>query len=234
MLGFRNYLFVFSVFKIYTLKRDRNEKDFFHFLRLIPENTAVLDIGANIGIMTVHLSRSIKNVAVYSFEPIPFNIEAFKRVIRFFKLKNVTLFELALGNTEGEAEMVMPVVNAVRLQGLSHVVHNSITENNEGDRYKVPLKMLDNIDMLQNTDKRISAIKIDVENFEFFVLEGAKKLLIKHKPIVYAELWDNDNRKRCFELFESLGYSTQVVANDTLVKFETGKHSTQNFIFLPS
>src|SRR5690606_16720124 len=80
LLGFRNYLFVFSVFKIYTLKRDRNEKDFFHFLRLIPENTAVLDIGANIGIMTVHLSRSIKNVAVYSFEPIPFNIEAFKRV----------------------------------------------------------------------------------------------------------------------------------------------------------
>lgn len=234
LLGFRNYLFVFSVFKIYTLKRDRNEKDFFHFLRLIPENTAVLDIGANIGIMTVHLSRSIKDVTVYSFEPIPFNIEALKRVIRFFKLNNVTLFEIALGNTEGEAEMVMPVVNAVRLQGLSHVVHNSITENNEGDRYKVPLKMLDNIDVLQNTDKRISAIKIDVENFEFFVIDGAKKLLTKHKPIVYAELWDNDNRKQCFGLFESLGYSTYVVANDTLVQFDAGKHSTQNFIFLPS
>jgi hypothetical protein len=106
-LGFNNYLFVFSLFKIYTLKRDKNERDFFQFLNLIPENTAVLDIGANIGIMTVHLARSIKNVTVYSFEPIPSNINAFKRIVTYFKLKNIRLFEVALGNTEGEVEMVM-------------------------------------------------------------------------------------------------------------------------------
>src|SRR4051812_11915046 len=98
LLGFKNYLFVFSLFKIYTLKRDKNEKDFFTFLSLVPPDTAVLDIGANIGIMTVHLARSIKNVTVYSFEPMPNNISAFKRVVRFFKLNNVTLFEIALGN----------------------------------------------------------------------------------------------------------------------------------------
>jgi len=76
LLGFKNYLFIFSLYKILTLRKDKNEKDFFAFLHLLPENTAVLDIGANIGIMTVHLARTIKGVTVYSFEPMPNNIVA--------------------------------------------------------------------------------------------------------------------------------------------------------------
>jgi len=234
LLGFKNYLFIFSLFKIYTLKRDKNEKDFFQFLSLIPENTAVLDIGANIGIMTVHLARSIKNCTVFSFEPMPNNIKAFKRVVNYFKLTNVHLFEIALGNTEGYAEMVMPVISAVRMQGLSHVIHSSITENNSGERCKVPLEMLDKMDDLMNAPQRISAIKIDVENFEYFVLDGAKKLLVKNKSIVYAELWENENREKCFDLFQQLGYNTFIIEDNKMVRFDQSKHKTQNFIFLPA
>lgn len=233
LLGFRNYLFIFSLFKIYTLKRDKKEKDFFQFMRLIPEGTAVLDIGANIGIMTVHLA-GIKNSTVYAFEPMPNNINAFKRIVQYFKLKNVQLFEIALGNTEGEAEMVMPVISSVRMQGLSHVVHESIPENNEGERFRVPLKMLDRMEEFSNAPKRISAIKIDVENFEFFVLDGAKKLMEKNKPVVYAELWDNENRYNCFGLFESLDYKTYVAINNELVVFDPALHTKQNFIFIPA
>lgn len=232
LLGFKNYLFIFSLFKIKTLKSDKNEKDFFQFLKLIPENSAILDIGANIGIMTVHLAR-IKNSTVYSFEPIPQNIEILKKIIHYFKLKNVNLIEVALGNTEGEVEMVMPVISRVRMQGLSHVVHTSITDNNEGEKYKVPLKMLDHLPELVNSNKRISAIKIDVENFEFFVLDGAKQLITTHQPIIYAELWENENRKNCFELLLRLKYKTFVVVNSKLVEFNKQFHKTQNYIFLP-
>jgi FkbM family methyltransferase len=234
LLGFKNYLFVFSLFKIYTLKRDKNEKDFFVFLSLIPDNTIVLDIGANIGIMTAHLARSIKGSEVFAFEPMPNNIEAFKRIVNFFKLGNVRLFEIALGNTEGQAEMVMPVINAVRMQGLSHVVHSSIPENNEGERFTVPLYKLDTLPALQNLTQRISAIKIDVENFEYFVLDGARHIIAMHKPVVYAELWDNDNRKQCFQLFEELYYTAFVANGEKLIKYEADKHKTQNFIFIPA
>ncbi len=231
LLGFKNYLFVFSLFKIKTLKKDKNEKDFFQFLSLIPGNTIVLDIGANIGIMSVHLAQKIKDATVFSFEPMPNNIETFKRIIAYFKLKNVQLFEIALGNTEGEVEMVMPVISNVRMQGLSHVVHDSISENNEGERFTVPLKMLDRLPELINATKRISGIKIDVENFEFFVLDGAKELIRKNKPVVYAELWENENRTKCFELFTQLNYGIFVVVNATLLPFDALKHKTQNFIF---
>jgi FkbM family methyltransferase len=233
LLGFKNYLFVFSLFKIYTLKRDKNEKDFFQFLKLIPENTSILDIGANIGIMTVHLAR-IKGAEIFGFEPMPNNINAFKRVVEYFKLKNVKLFEIALGNSEGEVEMVMPVISSVRMQGLSHVVHDSIPDNNEGERFKVPLKKLDNMQEITKAAKPVSAIKIDVENFEFFVLDGAKELIKKNKPVVYAELWDNENRYNCFDLFASLNYKTYVAINDELVLFNRDIHNKQNFIFLPA
>jgi FkbM family methyltransferase len=233
LLGFKNYLFIFSLFKIRTLKKDKNEKDFFAFLQLIPADTIVLDIGANIGIMTVHLAKSVKGSTVYSFEPMPNNVEAFKRIMRYFKLDNVKLFEIALGNSEGEVEMVMPVISNVRMQGLSHVVHDSIPENNEGERFRVPLKMLDRMPEMLNSPRRISAIKIDVENFEFFVLEGAKQLIAKNRPVIYAELWENENRANCFRLLKELNYKTVVISGKQAVEYDPARHTTQNFIFLP-
>lgn len=232
LLGFRNYLFIFSLFKIKTLRSDRNEKDFFHFLKLIPAGTTVLDIGANIGIMTVHLATSVKNVKVLSFEPMPNNIEAFKRIVAWFKLDNVRLFTIALGNSEGTVEMVMPVVFNVRMQGLSHVVHDSIQDFNEGERVSVPLKMLDRMEEIKSSGK-ISAIKIDVENFEYFVLDGARELLRTNKPVVYAELWENANRDNCFRLFKELNYTTNVVVDDKIIVFDPQLHRKQNYIFLP-
>ncbi|MEN9442625.1 MAG: hypothetical protein RLZ33_2702, partial [Bacteroidota bacterium] len=57
-MGFRTYLYVFAIFKIKTLRSDSKEKDFFHFLSLLEDGKgAVLDVGANIGIMTVHLAN---------------------------------------------------------------------------------------------------------------------------------------------------------------------------------
>ena len=78
--------------------------------------------------------------------------------------------------------MVMPVIANVKMQGLSHVVHHTISENNEGEKCNVPLKVLDEMDEIKNTIKRISAIKIDVENFEYQVLLRAYILPPQTKP----------------------------------------------------
>lgn len=233
LLGFRNYLFVFSVFKVWTLRWDKKENDFLFFLRMVPAGTVVLDIGANIGVMAVLLARRIKNAQVVAFEPVPVNIDALKRVVSFFRVKNVRVMECALGNEEGEVEMVMPVIDSVKMQGLSHVVHSSIPENNEGIKVKAPLRKLDNVAGLNGTLK-ISAIKIDVENFEYFVLEGGRNFIAKHRPIIYIELWENDNRAKCFSLIKQLGYKINVVKNEQLTEYDPAKHITQNFIFTPN
>jgi FkbM family methyltransferase len=231
VLGFRNYLFLFSLYKAKTITNDKAEGDFSHFLSFIKPGSNVLDIGANIGIMTVNLAQKASAGKVYAFEPMPDNISTLKRVISFHKLNNVQLFECALGNETKQTEMVLPVVSAVKMQGLAHVIDKSITEFNEGITFTVPQYRLDDLPELKGVS--IDAIKIDVENFEYQVFLGARHLIEAHKPSIYCELWDNENRKNCFELIDQLGYRIYVLSHKQLELFDAAKHRTQNFFFLP-
>ncbi len=229
VLGFRRYLFVFSLFKIRTLKNDKKEGDFFHFLSLLPTDAKVLDIGANIGIMTALLAKHCTSGVVHAIEPIPENFEALSRICRHFDFTNVRLHQIALGEEEGSLEMVMPEVQNVKMQGLSHVVHESITEYNEGRRYSVPQHRLDH---LEDVVENMHAIKMDVENFEYYVLKGAEESLRKFKPLIYCELWDNENRAKCFVLLRDIGYAVRVLDAGKLVDFDPQKHHNQNFFFV--
>jgi FkbM family methyltransferase len=233
LLGFDNYLFIFSLYIIYTLRWNKKEGDFLHFLKIIPVEKAILDIGANIGIMTVHLAKNFKNSTIYAFEPMPDNLKALQRIIHFFHLKNVKILNHALGNENGIIEMVMPVVKSVKMQGLSHVVDESIESFNEGKKFKVNILKLDDVKEINQHGIEIGAIKMDVENFEYQVLEGGKKLIEKHRPIIYTELWDNQNRKDCFQFASDLRYKIKVLDNDRLTEFIPTKHKTQNFFLLP-
>lgn len=230
-LGFKNYLYVFALFKIRTLKNDTKEKDFFHFTKyLVDGKGAVLDIGANIGIMSVHLSKIVPNSPIHAFEPIPDNVDVLRRIVQKFKLENVYIHEFAIGDQQGTVDMVLPVNSGTKMQGLSHVRHQSINDWNSGIDYKVTIDTLDNFMKKQ----KIQGIKIDVENFEYFALKGGEQIIRSNKPVIYAELWDNDNRKNCFQLLQSLSYSVNVVVNDELILFNSEIHTHQNFIFLPN
>lgn len=231
ILGFDRYLVWFSWFKIKTLRNDRKEGDFMHFLSLLGPSDKVLDIGANIGIMAVPLARQCPQGVVHAIEPIPENFRALGRIVKRFKLTNVKLHQFALGAEKGELEMVMPEVSSVKMQGLSHVVHDSITEFNEGSRYTVPVHRLDD---LEEMTKGVKGIKIDVENFEYFVFKGGEEMLKRERPIVYCELWANENREKCFDLFRTLGYGIKVLHDGALRDYDEGLHDNQNFFFVPA
>lgn len=233
LLGFDRYLFVFSIFIIKTLRWNRNERDFLHFLKLIPNEGIILDVGANIGIMTVWLAKFFPTSQIYSFEPIPQNIKALKRIISHFKLKNVFIVEKALGNENRQVEMVMPVLNDVKMQGLSHILHESIDVFNEGNKFTVDMIRLDDLMEIHHKNLKITAIKLDVENFEAFVLSGAKSIIEKHKPIIYTELWENQNRENCFNFVKQFNYSIKFLQNGNLIDFDPQQHKTQNFFFIP-
>jgi len=228
-LGYSKYLFVFAVFKIKTLEKDQQEKDFFHFLTLLKDgNGDVLDIGANLGIMSYHLSKSLKISKIHAFEPVPSNLLILKKIIAKYKLRNIELYPFALGDKKGSVEMVLPYNGKTIMQGLSHVVHESIEEWNEGERFDVSIDTLDNL----FKDRKVQGIKMDVENFEFFVLKGGEQLIDANLPIIYTELWDNQNRINCFDFLIAKGYKTFIVEADKLVRFDNLKHESQNFIFI--
>lgn len=229
ILGFQTYLFVFSIFKIKTLRSDSKEKDFFHFLSLLKDGEGdVLDIGANIGIMTVHLAQHLPGSKIHAFEPMPSNFSVLNKIVKRFKLSNVQLYEVALGDSSGSVKMILPENGKTKMQGLSHVKHETITEWNDGEEFEVPLNRLDSI----FNDQKIQGIKIDVENFEYYALNGGKRLLEENHPIIYAELWDNQNRENCLKLLNDLSYIAYVVCDNKLIVFDKKVHNNQNFIFI--
>ena len=231
VLGFKNYLFIFSLYITATLKSNVKEGDFIYFLSMLPKDSTILDIGANIGVMTVHISRKHPDAVVFSFEPVPENQYNIRRLIKFFKIKNVKVFEIALGNYNGPAEIIMPEYNHVKFHGLSHIDSIIGSESDKGVKYKVNIHKLDDLAEMKALENPVSGIKIDVENYEYNVLEGARKLLIKYKPIIYAELWENHNRADCIKLLTEMGYTTFILDKGVLVKFDSARHQTQNFFF---
>ncbi len=234
ILGYRRYLRVFASYKVNNLHKDKRENDFFAFLSLLPAQGIVLDIGANLGFLTAHLARKVNKGKVISFEPMPDNLHALNYVVKKFDLKNVTVESCALGDHDGEVEMVLPVTGKARQQGLSHVVHDTIKEHNDGVRFKVPLKKLDSIDYLFANGAKVTGIKMDVENFERFVLAGAEKLVEMHRPLIYLELWENENKNACFDFFTKWKYEVTVNVDGTHVKYDAVKHAGRiNFLARP-
>lgn len=230
LLGFDTYLKIFARYKISTLEKDKKEGDFFVFMSLLKDEGLILDIGANLGIMTWHLLNNFKQAEVWAFEPIPENNKILRAVTDNFKSERFKIFDIALGDKPGTAKMVLPNVARVKMQGLSHVVHESIDEFNEGDFYEVKIDSLDN---LIDTSKKVQGIKLDVENFEYFVLKGGEQLIDRDKPIIYTELWVNENRDRCLSFIKNKGYSIKVFVGNKLIDFSPETYTGQNFFFLP-
>ncbi len=234
LLGFDNYLFVFSLFIINTMRFNKSEGDFLWFLKMIPDKGILLDIGANIGIMTSLMARRKKHASIHAFEPIPENLQALSRVLRFYRLKNVEVHKTALGDANGEVQMKMPIDQSVKMQGLSHVVHESIPDDSEGVSFTCTLNRLDDYWKHIMNRQKVEAIKMDVENFEYFVLKGAREMIQQCLPVIYTELWDTENRRKCIAFLDSFGYKPMVLEKMRLLDFSADRHTTQNFFFIPS
>lgn len=232
LLGLETYLYYFSIFTYIKLNNSHHEKELLYFIDIIPDNGVILDIGANIGVTTTAFAKRKMNSKIFSFEPIRENQNVFRKIIAYHNLKNVTFFPIALGNYSGTLKMIMPVIGNAKMHGLSHVyVEGDEQAWNTGVMYKVPVQKADDIPELRTAGK-ITAIKIDVENFEYEVLTGARELLIANRPYIYCELWANEKRASTIKYIKTLQYNVQVMVNDKLVPYTN--QDVLNFFFIPN
>ena len=227
-LGMPRYLFLFSLFHIWRINVGISEKALRTFMGAIKEKGIILDIGANVGAMSVVLAKKFPESIIYAFEPMTANMEALERTFRFYDLKNAGLFPYALGNQNGEVTMVMPLVKNAYRQGFSHILQNG--EQEEGEISKVAIHKLDDVLKLSRHQK-VVAIKIDVENFEWEVLQGAQHIIRTYKPIILCELWNDEKRNSCFHFMQDLHYRVHVLEGEVLVPYT--EQSALDFFFLP-
>lgn len=144
------------------------EPEVLHALRqCIQPGSVVLDIGANVGYFTAHMSKLVGSAGlVHAFEPEPRNFSLLRSNVATNHLQNVVLHHMALGDRED--------TGVLHISDFSGGMHRLYPSNCCGDsKIEVPIRRLDSM----FSPRQISVIKIDVEGFEPFVLSGAQNLL---------------------------------------------------------
>jgi FkbM family methyltransferase len=202
IFGVDNYFLATALYQV----AQASDKSYQRFLHALPAGGRLLDIGANFGVTVAHARRIRPDIKITAFEPIPSNIATAQRLCRLLRVDNVEFHPVALGESNGMVEMVMPILSGLPAPRQTYVQNNdcdlSSVLGTEGIRFTVPVT---NIDDLHLT--RVDGMKVDVENFEWHVLRGAKELLKRDHPIIYCELWDTPNRCKVMELLRECGYS---------------------------
>ena len=232
LFGFENYLFFFSLFKIFTLNLDKRKKEYVYFSKIFEKDSNILIIGANTGITTVPVAKTTVEGKVFAVEPVPVNYRTLERVIKYFNQTNVITLNMALGNKSGTIDMFLPIINKTRSHGLAYIKDESIEGFQEGIKYNVDIWKLDDLELIQ--DVKISGIKVVAENYEKFIFEGGEKFINKNKPLIYCELWFNENRIKTLSLIRSWNYEIKVLENNSLIPYISSKHKTKNLFFVPA
>lgn len=127
-----------------------------------------LDVGMHVGLWSMHLAKLFQRVI--GFEPVPEHIECLRMNMNGFD--NYEVHNCALGSERRLASLKL-LPNSTGSATLEHVDNGSA---------KVVVLPLDSFEF-----EFVDFIKIDVEGYEKFVIQGAEATIKKHRPVIIVE-----------------------------------------------
>lgn len=140
------------------------------------KHDTIIDVGASIGMHTLHFAKMAKKVVAIEPEKRSFRALSF----RTRNYRNVVPLKLVISDKN----------SMLKLYTSDHPLHHSLL-GNHSDKIEMVLSMtLDELaNKLKLTD--ITLIKIDTEGAEHLVIEGAEKVLSEQKPRLVIEYHGN-------------------------------------------
>ncbi len=227
LLGTDGYLLFTAIFQWCFLRYLKPDRELDGFLQRIQRKGIIIDAGANLGITSLLMALKKPDCTIIAFEPVEANHRCLSRMVRFFSKGNVRIHPSALSDRSGKLMMTQPVLQGVKMHGLSH-----ITDGSEGSVacFTVPSCSLDDLPELKSSDSCVG-IKIDVENFEWQVIQGGRDVISASRPVIYCEIWNNEKKERTLELLRQLHYSPYVFSHGKWIPYLD--QEALNFCFLP-
>jgi len=144
--------------------------------KLVQPGDTVCDIGANIGIVTLLLSRLVGNAGrVFAFEPNPTCYDALTAAVARNRMTNVLPQLVALGSQTEERDLSIPADNA----GAASLRETAV--RTAGKTTRVSVRTLDEF-VQENGIESIQFMKLDVEGFESEVFRGSYGVLETLRP----------------------------------------------------
>ena len=198
--------FAFSNFNVWGKK---NNFYFTDFVNCCKNKKCILDVGAHIGLMSIPSSFYLnKSGKIFCFEPSKINKKYLIKHINLNKINNIEVYNYFVSNkndskvTFYEKEIPSGLNSALVIKNKKSFT-NSVVETITLDSF------------VNNKKLKPDVIKIDVEGYEYFVIEGARQLIKKFKPIIFLSVHPNHLKEfniltaDLLKLFTELNYKSK-------------------------
>jgi FkbM family methyltransferase len=194
---------------------------------LISSGDFVADIGANVGVYTIELSRIVgPKGRVYAFEPVGENYDILGALLRKARLGNVSPFRLALGSKVSEGEIIVPEMDGFTGYYWAHVAQ----PGDRGRKQPVNILTLDELHR-RRAIERLDFIKCDIEGGELEVIHGALDLIRTQLPGWLLEV-SRETSGELFRILKDLGYRAYVYNNRLIETNGYRDKEYSNYFFL--
>lgn len=193
---------------------------------LVRPGDVCLDVGAKHGAYALVLAAAAGDAGrVIAFEPLPGPARVVRAARRLLGARNVTLVRAAVSDVAGAGTMRLPVRRGIAVPGRTFLADDTdgLGSNVEFRRHRsvaAPVVTLDGWCAAHGVD-RVDVVKVDVEGAEARVLDGARGLLARWRPMLLVELEDRHLRRfrtsaaEVFARLRALGYEAAVLADGT-------------------
>jgi FkbM family methyltransferase len=202
---------------IYEILLKTKYKSEYYFPEVLKPKV-ILDIGGNIGITSIFLSRIFPSATIYTFEPVFENYKILKKNTENYS--NINIFNTGLGLKNGSFKVYLSD-DSENFGGASFYSEGVGNETESFEECKVR-----NInDVIQELNlNQVDLIKIDTEGAEHDILTCLNDKILNKVSWITGELHGN----RDFELLNDLdsrGFSISVnkIINNRLFMFNAGK-----------
>ncbi len=176
-------------------------------IRELKKGMTCIDIGSNIGYYALLEAKAVgKNGNVIAIEPSPKNFEYLKRNVELGNIQNIKLYNLAVGDKDGEINFVISDIS-----NLCYVLNDDEPTPKFAKVIKIPVKKIDTFIDEEKLEK-IDFIRMDVEGYEVNLFEGMWNTLRKNKPLIQMEFHKGLlNPKVALDFLEKLKQAGYVV-----------------------
>ena len=168
------------------------------------------DIGANVGYFSVIAARLVgPQGMVLAFEPLTDNSRFIRRNARLNRFRNLEIFQFAVADSCSFADFCVTEYSGGSVLALAD--HRAPDVERV---VRVPTVTIDHL-IFERGFKPPSVIKIDVEGAEAEVLEGMRRCLAIHRPVVIYEIDDIEQKyvdrkqNKCDAILNEAGYHLQ-------------------------
>ena len=198
---------------LYQVFKEIFMEDFYEAEKLmakLPSNPTIVDVGANAVFFNVLLFSKLKTARVLAYEPLPSNIELFKKTIdRNPPMKNIQLIQAAV--TGISKESIELFTEDTEYNTVVSSIFSSFNKLNQ-KRISVAAQSLTSI-IEKNDLEKVDLLKLDCEGSEYDIIYNTDVAVLEKVNMMVIEVHQIDEQKNNLDsvngYLQSLGYSTR-------------------------